>query len=209
MCYSEIMYKNILISWSIEFGPIIAFFLALHYLGDSDSGFITSTAIFTALTAVALIASYLYEQRIAWFPLIAGLSVIFFGIMTLIFQNPLFFIIKDTLYNGIFGGVLLIGAFYKKSLLKPIFIALFDMSDKGWLILSIRWGVFFFILTILNEISWRFYGQSAWVDYKFWSTLATGVFGFYQLTLSRKYRNPGSSFFGMRTKPYHAKSILG
>ena len=110
------MYKNIIISWSIEFGPIVVFFLALHYLGDTDSGFITSTAIFTALTAVALIASYLYEQRIAWFPLIAGLSVIFFGLMTLLFQNPFFFIIKDTLYNGIFGGVLLVRAYYKRAL---------------------------------------------------------------------------------------------
>ena len=203
------MYKNNIISWSIEFGPIVVFFLALHYLGDTDSGFITSTAIFTALTAVALIASYLYEQRIAWFPLIAGLSVIFFGLITLLFQNPFFFIIKDTLYNGIFGGVLLVGACYKRALLRPIFIALFDISDKGWLVLSVRWGIFFVIIAILNEVSWRFYGQSAWVEYKFWSTLATGVFGFYQVTLSRKYRNEGSSPLGMRMKPYHAKSILG
>ena len=97
------MYKNIAISWSIEFGPIIVFFLALHFLGDTDSGFITSTGIFTVLTAVALTASYLYEKRIAWFPLIAGLSVIAFGVLTLVFKNPVFFILKDTLYNGFFA----------------------------------------------------------------------------------------------------------
>jgi intracellular septation protein len=202
------MYKNITISWSIEFGPIIVFFIALHFLGNTDKGFITSTAIFSALTAVALVVSYLYERRIAWFPLIAGVSVVVFGIKTTIYKEPLFFIVKDTLYNGIFGIFLLMGAYMGKGLLKNLFIALFDMSDKGWFILSVRWGVFFVILAVLNEVSWRFYGVHAWVMYKFWSTIATAVFGFYQVTLSKKYRNVGSSPWGMRTKPYHAKSIL-
>ncbi len=199
------MYKNIIISWSIEFGPIAVFFLALHYLGDTDSGFIASTGIFTLLTAVALSASYLYEKRIAWFPLIAGLSVIVFGVLTLIFQNPVFFILKDTLYNGFFAVFLLGGAMMGKALLKPLFIALFDINDKGWYLLSIRWGIMFLLLTISNEFVWHMYGRDVWVEYKFWSTIATVIFGFYQITLSKKYRNEGSSPWGMRTKIFHAK----
>jgi intracellular septation protein len=199
------MYKNIIISWSIEFGPIVAFFLTLHFLGDTNSGFITSSTLFTVLTGVALLVSYIYEKRIAWFPLVAGLSVIFFGVLTLVFNNPIFFILKDTFYNGIFGIVLLIGVLCNKALLKPVFIALFDMQDKGWFILSRRWGIFFILLTIGNEISWRVYGQGVWVEYKFWSTIATTVFGFYQITLSKKYRNEHSSKWGMRTKLYHAE----
>lgn len=202
------MYKNIIISWSIEFGPIAVFFVALHFLGSSDAGFITSTGIFTALTACALIASYFYEKRIAWFPLIAGLSVIVFGVITLVLKDPIFFIIKDTIYNGLFGIFLLLGAILKKGFLKPIFIALFDITDRGWFILSIRWGIFFILLALFNEIIWRIYGQDAWVEYKFWSTIATVVFGFYQITLSKKYRNHGSSPWGMRHKPYHAKDII-
>ncbi len=202
------MYKNIAISWSIEFGPIVVFFIILHFIGQTDKGFIISTAVFSILTAVALITSYLYEKRLAWFPLIAGLSVIAFGAVTVLYAEPLFFIVKDTLYNGIFGVSLLMGAYMGKGLLKNLFIALFDMSDRGWYILSLRWGVCFTILAVLNEVSWRFYGRDAWVMYKFWSTIFTAIFGFYQLTLSRKYRNPGSSPLGMRIKPYHANSIL-
>ncbi len=202
------MYKNIAISWSIEFGPIVIFFIALSFLGDTDKGFITSTTIFSILTAVALYASYIYEKRIAWFPLIAGLSVITFGVLTFIFKEPALFILKDTLYNGFFAVFLLGGAYMRKGLLKKLFVALFDMSDRGWFILSVRWGVFFLLLAIFNEISWRFFGRDAWVIYKFWSTIATVVFGFYQITLSKKYRNETASPWGMRTKPYHAKSIL-
>jgi intracellular septation protein len=202
------MYKNIAISWSIEFGPIVAFFIALAIAGDTDKGFITSTTIFSVLTAVALITSYFYEQRIAWFPLIAGISVIAFGVFTAVFNAPLLFIIKDTIYNGLFGIFLLGGALIGKGLLKRLFVALFDMSDRGWYILSVRWGVFFVLLAICNEISWRFFGRDVWVMYKFWSTIATTVFGFYQITLSKKYRNDTASPWGMRTKPYHAKTIL-
>lgn len=192
------MHTFVIISWSIEFGPIIAFFLALHFLGSTDSDFITSTAIFTLLTVVALFASYYYEKRIAVFPLIAGLSVILFGVATLFFSNPLFFIIKDTIYNGFFAVLLLGGAIVKKGMLKPLFIALFDMSDKGWFILSVRWGFFFLFLTITNEIAWRVYGQEVWVEYKFWSTILTVVFGFYQITLSKKHRNASATEWGMR-----------
>ncbi len=202
------MYKNIIISWSIEFGPIVVFFVALNFLGNTDKGFITSTTIFSALTAVALYASYIYEKRIAWFPLIAGVSVIAFGVLTFIFKEPSLFILKDTLYNGFFGVFLLGGAYMGKGLLKKLFVALFDMSDRGWFILSVRWGAFFILLAVFNEIIWRGFGRDAWVHYKFWSTIATVIFGFYQITLSKKYRNESASLWGMRTKPYHAKSIL-
>mgnify|MGYP003544364481 CR=1 FL=1 len=201
------MYKTIFISWSIEFGPIAVFFIALSFLGDTNSGFIQATGIFTALTACALIASYLYEKRIAWFPLVAGVSVIAFGILTLITQNPIFFIVKDTIYNGVFGLFLLCGAVFNKGFLKPLFIALFDMSDRGWFVLSIRWGIFFVLLAVFNEITWREFGRDAWVMYKFWSTIATVVFGFYQITLSKKHRNDGASPWGMRIKPFLPSKI--
>jgi intracellular septation protein len=192
------MHKNVIISWSIEFGPIVAFFIALHFLGDTDAGFIMSTGIFTALTVIALLASYYYEKRVAIFPLIAGISVILFGVATLFFKNPLLFILKDTIYNGFFAVLLLTGSLLKKAMLKPLFVALFDMKEKGWSILSTRWGVFFLLLTITNEIAWRIYGQDVWVVYKFWSTILTVVFGFYQITLSKKYRNETATEWGMR-----------
>lgn len=205
MCYHTIMYKNIIISWSIEFGPIVVFFIALHFFGNTEKGFIIATGIFTALTAAALIGSYLYEKRIAVFPLIAGLSVVVFGVMTLLFKNPVFFILKDTIYNGFFAVFLLGGALYGKGLLKVLFVALFDITDKGWFILSVRWGIFFLLLALSNEFFWHVYGREIWVEYKFWSTVVTAVFGFYQVTLSKKFRNETASPWGMRTKIFHAK----
>ncbi len=90
-----------------------------------------------------------------------------------------------------------------KAMLKPLFITLFDIQEKGWYILSLRWGIFFLLLTVTNEIAWRLYDNEVWVQYKFWSTVLTALFGIYQLTLSRKYRNEGSSPLGMRMELYH------
>lgn len=197
------MHKNVLISWSIEFGPIILFFISINILGSEDRGFLISTAIFTVAMIIALFSSYKYEKRIAWFPLIAGVSVISFGLVTLFFKKPIIFILKDTFYNGFFALLLLIGAIYKKALLKPLFKALFDMSDIGWYKLSVRWGIFFLLLTIGNEIAWRLFDQDIWVKYKFWSTIATTIFGLYQIRLSKKYRNERATKWGMRIDPFH------
>lgn len=192
-----------MIAWSIEFGPIIIFFIALSVLGSDDRSFLISTGLFTFFTAVALTASRILEKRIAIFPLIAGLSVIIFGVSTLVFEEPTLFMIKDTVYNGAFAIFLLVGALMGKGMLKPLFITLFDMKDEGWYILSVRWGILFLLLAVFNEIIWRLYSNDVWVSYKFWSTIITATFGLYQLTLSRKYRNEGSSYFGMRMKLYH------
>lgn len=197
------MHRNVLINWSIEFGPIISFFITLYLLGESDSGFLIATGIFTALTAFALSAAFIRERRIALFPLISGFSVVLFGVITLFYQNPLIFILKDTFYNGAFALLLLVGIIFGKGLLKPMFASLFDMQDEGWRILSLRWGIFFLLLTLGNEYSWRILGREVWVDYKFWSTIATTIFGSYQIFLSRKFRNPEASPWGMRIVPIH------
>lgn len=203
------MHRNVLINWSIEFGPIAVFFLILYFLGNSDKGFIFATALFTLLTAAALVAAYYRDKRIALFPLIAGASVIFFGCITVLVMNPLIFIVKDSFYNGFFAVLLLGGVWFRKGMLKPLFGSLFDIKDKGWYVLSLRWGIMFLFLTIANEIVWRIFGRDAWIMYKFWSTIVTVVFGFYQITLSKKYRNDSATAWGMRIVSMHREKLPG
>ncbi len=184
---------KVALSWGIEFGPIISFFLTSDTLG-----FMPATIIFVSLTALALIIAYVKDRRIALFPLLAGLSVIGFGALTIVLDNPFFLIIKDTVYNGAFALALAIGLYvYKKPLLKSLFSALFCMTDKGWMILSRRWMVMFILLTLGNEVARVFYEPHIWVFYKMCATLITIVFGFYQLTLSRRERLPHSNKWGM------------
>lgn len=198
ICYdynmsSKTEFWKVSLSWGIEFGPIIAFFFTSKTLG-----FMPATIIFVSLTAIALTIAYVKDRRIAVFPLVAGLSVIAFGALTIFLQNPFFLIIKDTVYNGLFAVVLAVGLYvFKEPILKDLFSSLFCMTDRGWTILSRRWMVMFVILTIGNEVARYFLSTEMWVFYKMCATLVTIVFGLYQLTLSRRERLPHSNKWGM------------
>ena len=181
------------ISWGIEFGPILAFFFTSETLG-----FMPATIIFVSLTAIALIVAYIKDRRIALFPLVAGLSVIGFGALTILLDNPFFLIIKDTVYNGGFALALAIGLYvFKEPILKDLFSALFCMTERGWIILSRRWMIMFILLTLGNEVARRVFDPHMWVFYKMCATMVTIVFGLYQLRLSRRERLPHSNKWGM------------
>jgi intracellular septation protein len=49
------------------------------------------------------------------------------------------------------------------------------LTEAAWRTLSIRWGLFFLFLAVLNEIVWRSVSTDAWVNFK--------VFGLLPLTL--------------------------
>lgn len=188
------MNRKALISWTIEFGPIVFFFLVFEKFG-----FMPATKVFVALTALALLVAFIKERRIAYFPLVAGISVLIFGALTLYLNNPFYLIIKDTFYNGLFGVALLIGLAFGVPLLKNLFGELFAMSDHGWKVLTLRWGIVFILLTIGNEIVRLFYSTEVWVHYKAFSTMLTLFFGVYQFRLSARERIPElSNKWGMR-----------
>jgi intracellular septation protein len=187
------MLKKLFIGLSIEFGPIVVFFLTAP-----EMGFMPSTGLFVALTALSLGYAFIMERRVAYFPLIAGLSVILSGVATLTFDEPLFLIVKDTIYNGAFAIVLIAGLLKGKGLLKPLFKTLFAMNDTGWKILSLRWAILFILLAVSNEIVWRNYDEITWVAYKGYSTFVTIIFAVYQFRLSKEYRLPDSNSWGMK-----------
>jgi len=195
------MNKNIWVNWLVEFGPLVGFFTLLFILdpvGKNPHGFVFSTGVFVVLTVFAIAVGYVKAKIIPLFPLIAAVAIVGFGVATVVSKDPIIFMVKDTFYNGFFCLFLFSGIFfYRKGLLKLLFASLFDMQDRGWYILSVRWGVMFLILTISNEIIWR-NALDWWVRYKFIATLATFIFAFYQFTLARKYRNAGASPWGMK-----------
>jgi intracellular septation protein len=189
------MFKKILLNLFIEFGPIISFLIA-----SEITTFIKATIIFVSFTVIALILSIVERKSIAYFPFMVAIIIITAGSLTIFLKNPFFLIIKDTLYTGIFALVLFIGLFFNKGLLKILFQDLFAMTDKGWYILSMRWAIFFVILTISNEIARHFLIPQDWVIFKGIATIITIVFSLYQFTLSKRERLPDSTKWGMKIK---------
>jgi intracellular septation protein len=161
---------NPLLKLVLELGPLGVFFFA-----NAKFGIFTATGAFMAAITVALSASWILTRRLAVMPLVTGVVVLVFGGLTLALQDEIFIKMKPTIVNTLFGGVLIGGLFFGKSLLGYVFDSVFHLTDEGWRKLTLRWGLFFFALAVVNEVVWRNFSTDFWVSFK--------VFGMMPLTI--------------------------
>ena len=169
----------------IEMGPLVAFFIA-----NWKAGIFWGTGIFMAATVVALTASWLLTRKVAMVPLVSAVFVGVFGILTLWLHSDLFIKVKVTLINALFGVVLLGGVAMGRSYLKLVMGEAVKLTEQAWRTLSLRWGLFFLALAVLNEIVWRNFSTDAWVNFK--------VFGLLPLTLA----------FALANAPFMSKHMI-
>lgn len=168
---------------ALDLGPLLVFFLAYKALG-----LLAATAALIVFTAISLAVTYILEKKIAIMPLVSGIAVTVFGGMTLLLQDELFIKMKPTLVNLLFASILLAGAYFKKPMLKYLLGEAMQLTEKGWMVLSIRWGLFFMFLAALNEFIWRNFSTDFWVNFKvFGMFTCTMIFTFSQIPLIKKY----------------------
>ena len=174
----------------IEAGPLVVFFVVngrdglpelrhLWLAGDtavtSQQSLFEATGAFMIVTVAALFAGWSLERRLPVMPLVSGVFVFVFGGLTLYLADDTFIKLKPTLVNSLFAIILLGGLAFKRSLLKPLFGSAFQLNDDGWRTLTLRWGVFFVCLAILNEVVWRSFSTDFWVAFKLFGVLPLTV----------------------------------
>ena len=168
-----------LVKLALELGPLGLFFLGNAY-GDrfgvtGDHRIFAATGAFIAATVVALAVHYALVRRLPIMPLVSGAVVVVFGGLTLALQDETFIKLKPTIVNTLFGAVLLGGLAFGRPLLAVVLDSMFALTDAGWRKLTFRWGLFFLVLAVLNEVVWRTQTTDFWVNFK--------VFGIMPLTL--------------------------
>ncbi len=191
--------KPQLIKLLLELGPLVVFFI-VNARGEDilaanpglstwfSQPIIFATAVFMVAMAVSLVLSWILLKRIAVMPLVTGAVVLVFGGLTLYFQDSTFIKMKPTITNVLFGAVLLGGLLFGQSLLKYVFGDVYRLKPEGWMVLTVRWGLFFFALAALNEIVWRNFDDNTWVNFKVWAVMPiTLVFSILQLPVLAKY----------------------
>ena len=176
-----------LLKFITDFGPLLIFFVVY-----SKSGKNLSTAIppLIIATIIAVLISYVVEQKIPYIPLIGGIIISVFGGLTLYFNNPVFLYVKPTIINVVFGIVLTFEKLFTQvPILKKMLGKTLSLSDEGWKALTIRWIFFFFALALLNECVWRTQTEEFWVNFKVWGILPlTFVFTASQMFLINKHK---------------------
>lgn len=155
-----------LVRLALDLGPLILFFIAFHYLGIYGA-----TAVFMAAVLAALALGYWQERKLSPMPLFSAILVVVFGTLTLYLHNDVFIKIKLTIFYAFVGVVLLGGLQFNHLFIKYVFAQAFELSETGWRKLTWRWGLFALTLALLNEIVWRNFTTTVWVDFKVWGIM--------------------------------------
>jgi len=167
----------------VELGPLLLFFLV-----NSRAGIFWGTGVLIVATVISIIASRVMFGKLAIMPLVSAFFVIIFGGLTLWLADDLFIKLKPTIVNLIFATVLLGGLFFGHSLLRHLFGDVFKLTDEGWRLLTLRWGLFFVGLAILNEVVWRNFSTDTWVSFKVFGIMPlTMIFGLSQMGLLKTF----------------------
>jgi intracellular septation protein len=170
----------------LDLGPLLVFFAA-----NSRFGIFAATGAFMAAIVIALAVAYALTRHLPVMPLVTAVVVVVFGTLTLVLHDELFIKVKPTIIYVLFGGVLLGGLVFGKSLLGVVFDSVFHLTDEGWRKLTLRWALFFLALAVLNEIVWRTQTTDVWVSFKVFGVVPlTFLFAALQYPLLTKYAAP-------------------
>ena len=175
--------ENPMLKLALEMGPLVVFFFANYKYGIR-----IATGALMAGVLVALVLSYTLRGRVPVMPLVTAAAVLIFGGLTFYFDDDLFIKLKPTIVNALFGTILLGGLALGKPLLPLAFDSMLHLDDAGWRKLTLRWGLFFFVLAALNEVVWRTQTSDFWVSFKVFGTMPlTLLFTFLQVPLIMRH----------------------
>jgi intracellular septation protein len=170
----------------LDLGPLVLFFAA-----NSRFGIFTATAVIMVAIVLALAVTYALTRHVPVMPVVTAVIVLVFGTLTLVLHDEDFIKVKPTIIYALFGGVLLGGLAFGKSLLGVVFDSVFHLTEEGWRKLTLRWALFFFALAILNEIVRLTQSTDVWVNFKvFGATTLTFLFAAAQYPLLTRYAAP-------------------
>ena len=180
------------IKLALELGPLVIF-----YIANARADIFAATAWFMGAMVVSLLLSWLVLHKLAVMPVVTGVVVLIFGSLTLILKDDTFIKMKPTVVNALFAVALLGGLAFGQSLLRYVFGEVYKLKPQGWTVLTLRWGLFFLFLAVLNEVVWRAAdayiadpkaATNLWVAFKVWATMPiTVIFTLFQLPLLTKY----------------------
>ena len=171
---------------ALDLGPLVVYFLAYSL---THKNIFAATAIFMAATATTMLFSQFRFGRISAMQWFSSIMVLILGGLTLWLHQDWFIKIKPTIYYLMISGILWFGLWTGKPTLKLALGSAYPgLDERGWLLLSRNWAIFFIAMAIANEIVWRNFSTSAWLGYKLWGAIpATMIFAMANMPMLMKH----------------------
>ena len=166
-----------------ELGPLMVFFIA-----NAKFHLFVATGAFMVAVVVAMIASYAVTRHVPMMAIVTAVVVLVFGTLTLVLHDETFIKMKPTIVYLLFAGVLGGGLLFGRSFIAVMFDQMFNLTPRGWRMLTMRWAIWFAAMAVLNEIIWRTQSTDFWVAFKaFGMAPLTMLFAVTQMPLIKRY----------------------
>ncbi len=177
--------------WLIDGAPAIAF-LAVILITHN---FRTATWFVVGGAMLALAVSLIFERRIAPLPAVTGALAVVFGGASLIFHRADILQMKMTIVDAALGAALLGGLAIGKNPLKLLLGGAFELADRAWKVLAVRYAMFWWACAAANEFVRRTQSQETWAAFRVAVLIAAVVFALaqtpYLLKHSRQAKDLG------------------
>jgi intracellular septation protein len=173
---------------ALELGPVLIFFVAylqvreetFTILGRDYTGFIVVTIAFIPLLLASMAILRKLTGKISRMQVVTAVMVIFFGGLTVYFNDERFFKMKTTIVYGLFASILGFGLLRGKSFLAYVMEDMLPMTEEGFMILTKRLTAAFGVLAVANEFVWRTMSTDAWVKIETFG-FPVALFAFFML----------------------------
>ena len=169
---------------ALDFGPLLAFFIAYKFLG-----IFAGTAIFMLAIAAAVLVSRIKLGRVSPMLWLSAILVVGFGGLTIWFHDPKFIQLKPTIIYTLLAALLFGGLLTGRPLLKFVLEHGYkDLDQTGWMKLSRNWAWFFIAMAVANEVLRANFSFDQWLAVKVWGvTIATLIFAMANIPMLMKH----------------------
>ncbi len=188
---------NPFVKFLLELGPVVAYFVIYQMVQDAPvtvggrtySGIVVATAAFIPLMLASLALSWALTRTLPRMAVFTAIVVVVFGALTVWLNDDTFTKMRPTVVYGLFafalgGGLIVQGRSYLKYLMGEVM----PLEDRGWIVFTRNWAIFFVGMAVFNEFVWRVLGDRAWVFLDtFGQLILTFVFLASQWPLLKRY----------------------
>ncbi len=185
------MFKTFLLL-GLEIFPLVIFFILGQYLP-----FLEAVWGYIVATIVVIATIWHIQKRVSYLALIFSGVIIISGSLSIWFSDPDILIITDTVYYLTASILIFILAQFQIIVFKLLFAGTFAITDIGWKILNNRWMIALALAGICNEIVHQLATPNDWLIFQLLRTVLFIMFATYQFTLTKKYRRPDATAWGV------------
>lgn len=170
---------------ALDLGPVAVFFA----VNAASHNVFAATGTFMGVTLIAMIASQLRFGRISPMQWFSSAMVLVLGGLTIWLHQDWIIKVKPTIYYLLVSAILWFGLWTRRPTLQlALGNAYPGLDERGWVLLSRNWAIFFVVMAIANEAVWRNFSTNFWAGYKLWGAIpATMIFAVANMPMLLKH----------------------